>query len=360
MPKKDGKVHLFLAETTEREKDLLSDILLYNKLFNVNVLQDYNLVFKCYQTVYKYIDYEFGLVIADEIHNSLTEEYSKFYFNNSYDAIVGLSATVDKNFVIKYENGIKFTKGDLLKKIAPVVYKYSFTEALGDNISRNLNIFVISQDLDSVNKNIKAGNAKKVFFQTEKTSYEYWNKEHKKSWFIEDLETKDLKIRITAMKRSKLLFSLPSKIKTTKNVLDVLKGKSIIFGNSLDSLLEVTKNVVSSRNSELDNKKIRDDFDNNKINIIGSFKKLRQGANLKDLDNVILMSYYSSELHIIQQIGRIRDIKLNNIGNVIIILTKNTQAEIWFQKMTENLQNVNYIYCDNLKEFKQKYEESNK
>ena len=37
MPQKDGKVHLFLAETVEREKDLLSDIELFNTLFKVNV-----------------------------------------------------------------------------------------------------------------------------------------------------------------------------------------------------------------------------------------------------------------------------------------------------------------------------------
>jgi len=63
---KNDSVHLFLAETTERKKDLLEDIKLFNKLFNCNVLKDYNLKFYCYQTVYKWKDKSFGLVIADE------------------------------------------------------------------------------------------------------------------------------------------------------------------------------------------------------------------------------------------------------------------------------------------------------
>ena len=63
---KNDSIHLFLAETTERKKDLLSDIKLYNKLFNVDVVNDYNIKFYCYQTVYKWKDKQFGLVIADE------------------------------------------------------------------------------------------------------------------------------------------------------------------------------------------------------------------------------------------------------------------------------------------------------
>tara|TARA_R110000851_G_scaffold315229_2_gene477552 strand:- start:4146 stop:4385 length:240 start_codon:yes stop_codon:yes gene_type:complete len=53
MPKGDDKIHLFLAEQKDRVKDLREDILKYNKLFNRDVLNDYNLQFQCYQTVYK-------------------------------------------------------------------------------------------------------------------------------------------------------------------------------------------------------------------------------------------------------------------------------------------------------------------
>lgn len=53
MPKKDGKINLFLAETVERKKDLIADIQKYNKIFNRNVLNDYILKFSCYQSAYK-------------------------------------------------------------------------------------------------------------------------------------------------------------------------------------------------------------------------------------------------------------------------------------------------------------------
>jgi len=63
MPK--NAIHLFLAETVERERDLMKDILKYNEIFNRNVLEDYDLRFYCYQTSYKWKHQKFGLVIAD-------------------------------------------------------------------------------------------------------------------------------------------------------------------------------------------------------------------------------------------------------------------------------------------------------
>lgn len=347
MPK-DDKKHLFIAEVVDRKKDLLDDIEKFNKLFNVNVLEDYNLEFSTYQSMYKKEWLEYGLIIADEIHFALSPEYSKFFFNNTYDAIVGLSATIDRN--TQYEvDGKRFTKGDLLDKIAPVCFTYTLAQAKDDGVGRQLNVYIIQQDLDSTNKTIKAGNAKKPFFQTEKSAYEFWDKEHKRSWFIEDKEVKEFKIRITSTKRSNLLFNLPSKVELTKQLLEHIKGKTILFGNSLDSLLKVTPNTVSSRYSEDKNKAIREAFDKGKINLIGSFKKLLQGANLKELDNCVLMSYYSTEKDAIQRWGRLRR-NGNKVGSVFILLTNNTQEEIWLSKMLANLTDFNMIYCKNLQE----------
>ena len=355
---KNDLTHVFLAETTERKKDLLNDIKLYNKLFNVDVTNDYNLKFYCYQTAYKWKDKEFGLVIGDECHDSLSPKYSQFYFNNKYQAFIGLSATIDRK--TKYEeNGQIFTKGDILDKIAPVVFKYSINEAQKDNVSRKLNIYVINHQLEDVEKTVKAGNLKKSFLQTEKASYDYWDKEHKRSWFIEDQELKALKIRITSHKRSNLLFNLPSKVNIIKQLINTINGKTIIFGNSLDALLKITPNVVSSRNTDDKNNYIRDQFDKNLIQTIGSFKKLRQGANLKDLDNCILHSYYSSEVHAIQQWGRLRQ-NGDKVGNVFIILTTGTQEEVWFQKMMENMNDFTIINCSDINDCIKKYKENEK
>lgn len=65
MPK-NKDLHLFLAEVTDRKKDLWDDIIKYDSIFNTNTLIDYNLKFKTYQSAYKLEGYEFGLIGADE------------------------------------------------------------------------------------------------------------------------------------------------------------------------------------------------------------------------------------------------------------------------------------------------------
>jgi superfamily II DNA or RNA helicase len=145
MPKNE-KLHLFLAETTSRLDDLIKDINKFNKIFDVDILNDYNLQFQCYQTVYKWKNIDIGLVIADEIHNSLSKEYSNFYLNNNYDAIVGLSATVDRKTEYIIDGSI-VNKGMLLDSIAPVCFKYTLAQSKEDGVGRHIIIVVGEQPI---------------------------------------------------------------------------------------------------------------------------------------------------------------------------------------------------------------------
>ena len=352
MPR-DDKIHLFLAEVTDRKKDIYDDIIKYNKIFKRDVLNDYKLEFHCYQSAYKWENKEFGLVIADECHEVLSPAYSQFFFNNKYDAIIGLSATINKNTEYIDDNGNVFTKGDLLNKIAPICYKYNLNQAKEDKTTRKLNINVIFTELNNQTKYIKAGNAKKRFFQTEKASYDYWDKEFKKSLFIADEELKSKKIIITSNKRQTIIYNSLNKIQAVKDIINKLESKVLVFANSLDSLLKVTPNVISSRNNDEKNDILKEQFNNNKLKTIGSFKKLKQGTNIDNLDNVILMSYYGTSLDFIQRIGRLRDD--GTVGNVFILLTKNTQEETWFRNMLDGFNTDNIKYFKNINEFIKSY-----
>lgn len=344
MPK-DNTIHLFLAEVTDRRKDLMDDIEKYNKIFGRNVLADYNLEFHCYQTVYKWKQRTFGLVIADEIHDSLSPAYVKFYQNNKFSAIIGLSATINSNTRYKV-NGVVVTKGLYLQNVAPICYTYGLDKGIKEGTSRNLNVYIIKHKLDDKIKSVPAGNSKKRFYQTERQAYDYWDNQHKRAWFIKDDEQRELKIRITSHKRSTILYNLASKVIATKHLIAHLPNKTILFGNSLDALLQVTSNVVSSRNSEDKNDLIRYNFDIGNIDLIGSFKKLKQGANLVDVDNCIIMSYYSTDKDFIQRIGRLR--QNSKIGNIFIFLTEHTQEVVWFKKIFDNIENLNMIYCSSV------------
>lgn len=349
MPKNDGKIHLFLAEVKDRKKDLYNDILKYNEIFNRDVLNDYNLKFRCYQGVYKKKNLKLGLVIADEIHDACTPSYSKFFYNNRYDAVIGLSATIDRKTIYELTEARSITKGEILDKVCPVVYKYGFDKAYKEGTTRELQVNIIFHELNDQKEVIKAGGKKNTFYQTEKKAYDYWSKRHNKSWFIADLEKKEIMIRVTAKKRNDILYALPSKIEEVKKLVKHIDTRTILFGNDIKSLLKITPNTISSYNKDKENDLIRKNFEENKVNLIASFKKLKQGANLSNIDNCIIMSYYSSSKDLVQRIGRLRD--NGNLGNIFIFVTKNTQEEVWFSKMFKDFTNVKSRSFNNVEEY---------
>jgi len=154
---------------------------------------------------------------------------------------------------------------------------------------------------------------------------------------------------ISSKKRNDLLYSLPSKINEAILLTESLKGKTILFGNHIKSLLKITPNTISSYNNDNQNDKIRKDFDNDKISLIASFKKLKQGANLKGLDNCVIISYYGSSKDLTQRIGRLRN--NGEIGQIFIFVTRETQEETWFSKMFENFENVKTFSYNSVSEY---------
>ena len=335
LPKK-SKI-LFLAEVKDRELEVRREQEKWGT-------QKWDISFSCYQSAYKWRDTKWDLVIADEIHDSLTMEYSKFYTNNKYGALMGLSATVDERAVIKEDDEYKLTKGDLLKKIAPVCYTYDINDGQIEGTSRPLDIYVIQHRLDIYTKCVPAGNDKKRWYQTEYGSYAYKDSMFRKATNAPD-DIRQRKIHVTSAARAKLLYELPSKIAVIRKLIDNITGRTILFGNSLESLEKITPNVISSHHTDKENKKIREDFDNGELDLIAAFKKLKQGANLKDLDNCVIMSYYSKEKDLIQRIGRLRN--NGEIGKIFILVTANTQEEVWYKRMTESMneENLNIIKC---------------
>ena len=338
---KDSKI-LFLAEVKDRELELEREQEKWGA-------KDWDITFSCYQSAYKWKDTEWDFVIADEIHDSLTPVYSRFYRNNKYDSIMGLSATIDEKAVVEEINDIKVTKGELLKKIAPVCYTYDINDGQVEGTARPLDIYVINHRLDIYNKNIVAGNNTKKWYQTEYGAYAYKDLMFRKALGA-PLEMRERKIHIASAARAKLLYELPSKVSVIKDLLSAITGRTILFGNSLSSLELITSNVISSHKGDKENKQIREDFDNGKLDLIAAFKKLKQGANLKDLDNCVIMSYYSKEKDLIQRIGRLRN--NGEIGRIFILVTANTQEEVWYKRMTESLNedNLNIIKCINVED----------
>jgi superfamily II DNA or RNA helicase len=335
---KSSKI-IFLAETVDREYDLR----LEQKKWSMT---EYEIEFMCYQSAYKLVGQHYDLVIADEIHCGLSLQYSKFFFNNTYDKIMCLSATVDAKAPVDPNSETSITKIEMLNKFAPICYSYTMDDGQTNGTARKLKIYRIRHQLDKVKSNMMAGTKLAQTKMTEYAAYDYYDKKFKQSMFMPD-HIRLFAIRNASSGRAKILYDLPSKIVACKKLIKGLKKtRTILFGNSLDALIEITPDVISSRNTDKKNELIRQDFDSKKINLIGSFKKLKQGANLTDVKACIIHSYYSKELDVIQRLGRMR--QDGTLGYAFIFVTEDTQEEKWYQKMLENITSFDIVDCDNV------------
>jgi superfamily II DNA or RNA helicase len=342
-----GSKVLFLAERERREHTLNEEIVKYDSVHKTNLLTDYTITFMCYQSAYKLKNTEWDLVIGDEIHEC-GMEYTKFFHNNKYKALMCLTATATNNS--KYEvNNLEYNKKQFIHKfIAPILFTYTLSEGLKDGVVRKSKIYVIKHKLDSVEKNIEVSSK---FKTTEKEYYTYWKKK------LEEIEDARIKREIELNDysgytnkekyerqrifkiRANFLYNLPSKKKTVNNLIKNLKGKTLIFANSIKLLQSITPYTITGKEKNVSD--ITNAFNNGETDVMASFKVLQQGENLPVLDNVIIASYYSNHGQTIQRIGRLR--RNDSEGNIFIIVTEHTQEEEWFDKIKESLEAYEFV-----------------
>lgn len=349
---------LVLAETSIRELSLHEELDKFNEIYNVDLRNLFNFKFQCYQTVYKWVNRYFKLVIADEIHSSLTPSYHKFYINNEYEYLFGLTATPELH--IKYEDFV--SRKELFNAFCPIKYKYDLVAGSKGGTVRNINIYIIQHQLNNKDKTIKAGNKKVSWLQTEFDAYNYANKQVNIAMATEPKNSKELKnkesrIYSTLNKRSGLLYNLESKIPIVKYLTNQINEKILIFGTSIKQLTKFSP-VVSVKNSADKNKLLIDMFNEDEIDCIGSFKMLQQGISLNNLGVIIFHSYYSTQGKFEQMLGRLRF--SDNTGNIFIIQTMNTQEVVWVRKMLKNIKlldgfNFNINHCANAEDAINKY-----
>lgn len=307
----------------------------------------------CYQTAHKYCIEEIfdckcdetnTIVVMDEVHDSVCPVYHKFALKSLVGTdipVIGLSATIDRK--TEYEdNGNTITKMEMLNSFAPICYRYTLTEGMENGTNRELKVYIIRHNLSNVKK-YPVKTKDKSFMSSEQDSYNYYHQQFRKACFMPASSNKDFLVRNAAARRAKILWTLPSKTEQTKKLLSALPGRTILFGNDVPTILSITPNTVCSHYTAEKNKEILDNFQSGKINTIGSFKMLEQGANLKNLQNVVMHSYYGKSKQMIQKLGRLR--QDGTVGNVFIFLTVGTQEDVWFKNMTEDI-NLNCIWCN--------------
>lgn len=320
----EGDRVMLMAETDVREATFAEEAMKFRAIYGVDPMRLLSWDFACYQA--KTSGEQFEVLIADEIHSALSPKYAYNFINNTFDHILGLTATTQSSLqVYRDDETNDLRKGEILKAVAPVVFEYNLARAVSEGILSPYRTIVINHSLDTqapVITDMKKGT---VMTEHRAWGYAQWMRSN---WNIPKFVRAN-----TAKKASRMLWNLPSKQPVLRAIMAADPSKMIIFSNELKTLEDLDIPTVSGKLSKTRTAELIGDFNNGKITRIGSARKLKQGITLNGVEACVLASYYSGSHHVLQQLGRVIRYTEDKVATLYIIRTRGTFEERWFDEM---------------------------
>lgn len=330
-----------------------------------------NVASECYQTVYRWENHNFDLVIGDELDFALTPMYSQFFLKNTYKSLLGLTGFCSED------------KKELLNQIAPIVFEYTTQQGQENNLLNQSEIILVKYPL-SKERNIKVNMRNGGYFSTsENANYIYYDKAFNKALYSKSaLEKKqrmglqveesaynkaDWTFKMMATKRKAILNNSESSIKLTNAIIENIHSRSdnkvLVFSaltNQADKLGYPTYHGKATSTE-----KGLDRLNSGEINTLVVCKAINRGVNLVGVNYLIRESFDSSETDFMQTHGRLMRLKLNQVAKYIILIPQfedlvrlptgsfkkeilPTQAGKWAEKMMDSINpnNVSVLELD--------------
>jgi superfamily II DNA or RNA helicase len=304
---KDCRI-LIVTPTTIIKEDWVKEFKKWghNKVLN-------NVDIQCINTAREYKKNHYDLIILDEIHNYLIgTENSKVYKNNTYDKLLGLSATIDNSLLSE------------LNKVAPICYSMDLDTAVELGLVSNYTIFTIGVDLTPEERKIYTDLSNKIDY-----AYQNFNRH---SW--KNIST-----------RKELLYKASNKFKVLEEIVDIFNNKyGAIFSmtkQEADTVQEMLSDKCVSHHSGLSKKKRVDNLKQfsdgrTKKTILSSAKTLDEGVTLPRISFAIILASSSKARQILQRAGRVvRLADGKDMAYIIRLYVKNSKEEKWVNSIAE-------------------------
>ncbi len=331
---------------------------------------------KCIQTVYKYENEHYDLIVADEFHNYLPEkddyksrlyEYHKFFERNTYDKILGLSAWIPEK------------KRMVARKIAPICYTLTTDEGVRKGIISPYVEFNVPIILTGEEKAAYA-RVQMAYFNLERQlgGFKAFDTASKLMKSIGAIAIKDrtkkqmddyqLAIRFYKMmhKRKTLLYNIGSKADVVLDLIDFLKiEKSVIFSQSTlfaDLLCHNRDDIIAYHSKVKDRSKSMKRFNDKrtKVNHLSTCMAVNEGMDLPKLPVIIIASRTSGAKTHIQRRGRCLRFEEGKVSYVFNLYLKDTQDEKWLIKSQSTTAPENIIFVNSVNEVVEKVKSLNK
>ena len=269
-------------------------------------------------------DHRRDILICDECH-TLSEAQIKKILSLKFKSILGSTGTLSDS-----------SRKALKPIIKDIIYEYSIKQAIQDGIISNYSIKVITCQLDNKNKYVPAGTVKKPFLTTEIGAYNYYTKQFN---FFKVLGYKDRTGKydnikyMYAGKRARLLYSTNSKLEITKNVINKLNDKKLVFTVLTDTADKLSKYSYHSKIKAADRESNLARFKRSRKGLLSVCGMLSMGFTDKKLKIGIFHQLQSSEEQAQQKIMRMCNFVEEGIdAEIYILVYENTVDMDWLQK----------------------------
>tara|TARA_R110002020_G_scaffold35397_2_gene106799 strand:+ start:933 stop:2108 length:1176 start_codon:yes stop_codon:yes gene_type:complete len=298
----------------------------------------------CYQSAYKLKGNHYDLVLCDEIHLGLSEQYRKFFEQNTYDKLLCMTATLPEEYEYK----------QLLASLAPTVYKITLDECVSKGIVAPYNIYCKPVHLTAVEKaEYKKINNSFVYYKYKLGQFDAFD-EAKRILGDKNAHPADKKCAVLFYKairdRKKIVDFAANKITEFQTlVLKNVNKKMLAFSGANDFTDQLCASVsplsatYHSKKTKKQREKALYDFKHGHINVLCSTKALNQGLDIPDASVGIICGITSKSLSMIQRVGRLIRFQEDKIGEIYILYVENSQEEKWLKNATKSLNNVNWL-----------------
>jgi len=291
--------------------------------FNISIS---NVEFITYLSINKKNPSNYDIVILDECHNLLNNHTA--FLGMFTGRILGLSGTPPR-----YTNS---EKGQMVSKYCPVLYTYITDDAVGDDILNDYRIIVHRMPLSHVG-NLSINLKDKKFWTSESKNYAYWSQR------IMEANTKKQE-QIASIMRMKALMGFKTKEEYTKQLLEDIEDKCIVFCNTQDQGDYMCSHSYHSNNPESeDNLNL---FKEGTIDKLSCVLQLNEGVNVPNLRAGIIMHAYGNERKSSQRIGRLLRLNPTETAIIHILCYKNTVDEKWVGEALKDFDQKKIKYFD--------------
>ena len=284
-----------------------------------------NITYTTHLSLKKYVDFEFDVIIIDEIHLLSDAQLDAAEILLRYnECVLGLTGTLSVATEREIEERLDLH----------VIAHYPIELAIQEGVIVNYEINVIKVPLDNTVM-VKY----KTKTRTEKQQFDSY------AWVIDQLERQNRNTMFLRLARMRIIQSSLAKTNATKALLAKYKDERILVFCGLTKIADELG--IPSYHSKSDEKQVFDDFAEGRGNHLAVVKIGNTGVTYKPLNKVIINYFDSNGENLAQKINRCMAMEYNTPDKkahiYIISSTEEVEAK-WLKKALEFFDNSKIKY----------------